>query len=132
VGVLLPRAPDGFSGTLVRGGRPTSPVTFGLDMLWQPDDWLRSRGLRVPSRAERRAVGRRIARIGALFEDAELVSNWSHVEGYVNVPGQFFDGDTDEYIDIPMDPPRGGDLAENLAPSAAANGYRPIPLEFMD
>ncbi len=86
VGVVLPLAPDGYSGHLSRGGRQTTArETFAVDLLCQSEDWQRSRGLRVPSRAERRAAGLRIARIGALFEGADIVyGDWSYANALWN------------------------------------------------
>jgi hypothetical protein len=86
VGVVIPRAPDSFVGTLLLpSGRRANPAPLEIDWLCSPDEVLHARGLRVPTGQERHGSCWRIATIADLLARHGLVyGDWSYSNAFWN------------------------------------------------
>ncbi|OHV35234.1 hypothetical protein [Pseudofrankia sp. EUN1h] len=86
VGVVIPKASDSFVHAFRRpDGKWMEPKTVNVDQLCRPADELKALGQPVPSEKDRRATGRRLAEVGALFERHDLVyADWSYTNAFWN------------------------------------------------
>lgn len=86
VGAVIRSAPERMLFqvlSVVNKSRGTLPQFVDVDLLAKPNDYLASRGLKPQTTTERLAIGRKLASIGAIFEQNQVVyADWSYSNAF--------------------------------------------------